>query len=269
MNGSNQAKVIAFANQKGGVGKTTTVANTGVVFAKNGHKMLLVDFDPQANLTAGFGINSDILHSTIGTLLESHVRGHKLQEDITQYCIPTREGVDILPCDIGLADTELLLHGAMGREIQLKPIIDQLRPHYDYIFIDCQPTMASLTTNALVASDGVVIPSEPAFFSAKGVQGLYAHIQRTKMLFNKNLKIYGLLITKANIQSRNVREMIKDINEAYQDEIPLFQSFIPRSIRVQESNNNGESIVNFEQKNKVAQAYYTFADELERVVHEK
>lgn len=269
MDKTKTANVVAFANQKGGVGKTTTVANTGVAFGMKGYKVLLVDFDPQANLTAGFGINTDRLTSTIGTLLESSLRGHKIQDDITQFCLPTGEGVDLLPCDIGLADTELTLSGAMGREIQLKPIIDKLRPYYEYIFIDCQPTMASLTTNALVAADGVVIPCEPAFFSAKGVQGLFAHIQRTKMLFNNNLKIHGLLITKTPTQSRNAREIAAEVKDAYNEEIPLFETSIPRSVRVPESNNHGKSIISYDPKSKVAQAYMAFAEELEERVNEE
>lgn len=259
-------KSLRLRSKKAVQKKTTSVTNTGVVFAQKGYKVLLIYFDLPANLATGFGIDTDVLNTTVGTLLESILRGHHLCDDVTQFAISTNESVDVLPCDIELANTELSLSSIMGRELQLKSLVNQFREYYDFIFINCQLTMASLTTNVLVATDGVVIPSKPAFFSTNGVQGLYAHIQRTKMLFNKNLEILGLLIT--HTQSRNIREIINDVKDAYDDQIPLFESYISRSVKVQESNNHGQSIITYAPKSTVAKAYKRFPDELEERIIE-
>ena len=232
-------KIIAIANQKGGVGKTTTAVNLGYALAQDRKKVLICDFDPQSNLTMHFGITKpDELKTTIYHLMTSVIEEKELPEQ-KEYIMSFGD-IDILPCSIELSAVEINLVNAMSREITLKSILDGLRENYDYIIIDCMPSLGMLTINALTACDSVLIPATPQYLSAKGLELLLKTIFRVKKRINPSIKIDGILITMFAERTNLSKEILSMIDNTYGDHIRIFRSKIPVSVKV------GEAVLNYE-----------------------
>lgn len=257
-------RTIAIANQKGGVGKTTTCASLGIGLARMGKKVLLIDADAQASLTSSLGyVQPDKLTQTLATVMYK-----VMSEDtvtINEVILPHDEGsihVDLLPSNITLADLELNIVGVMSRESILRQIIDQVRDRYDYILIDCMPSLGMLTVNALTAADSVIIPVEPQYLPMKGLEQLLITIFRIRKKLNRNLSIDGVLLTMVDLRTNFAKDMIQLLETTYGKNLRIFKNYIPFSIRASETSAEGESIYEYDPLGKVTQAYEALTQEV-------
>lgn len=255
-------RIISVANQKGGVGKTTTSMNMGVGLAKKGKKVLLIDFDPQASLTTAFGFdNPDEINVTMYDLIRLTIEEDELPPK-EKFIKVVGENISLIPCNIQLSAAEATLVNTMSREFVLKSIIDQIKDDYDYIIIDTLPSLGMLNINSLVACDTVIIPLSPEFLSAKGLELFLMSIIRVKKKLNSKLKIEGILLTMYRTRTRLAKEVLNMIIEAYGKEIHIFEAKIPLSIKVGEAAMNNKSILDYSPHNGAAQAYKDFVDEV-------
>ena len=256
-------KVIAITNQKGGVGKTTTTVNLGVGLAAQGKRVLLLDADPQSSLTASLGVkNSDELELSLSSLMQSVIDDTKPPGNAI---ISHTEGVDLIPSNIELSGMEVGLFNVMSREFVLKECISPLRKNYDYILIDCMPSLGMMTINALVAADSVIIPSQPNFLSTKGLNLLLRSISKIKRQINPRLRIDGILLTMVDSRTNNAKEIIASLRSTVGEKIRVFQTEIPFSVRAAECSLSGESIFSHDKNGKVAAAYEALAKEVKDI----
>ena len=255
-----EAKVIALANQKGGVTKTTSTVNLGVGLARAGKRVLLVDADPQGSLGVSLGLAPDELEVSLATVMAEVIEDKALS--LETGIIHHKEGVDLLPANIELSGLEVSLFNVMSREYVLRNCIEPLRGRYDYILIDCMPSLAIMTVNALVAADSVVIPSQPSFLSAKGLDLLLKNVARVKRSINPSLEIDGVLLTMVDSRTNNDREIANELRLGLEQRLRVFDTVIPRSIRAVEAAHSGESIFAYEENGKVAQAYAALTKEV-------
>ena len=261
------AQITAITNQKGGVGKTTSTVNLGVGLAREGKKVLLVDGDPQGSLTISMGIQDpDSLTETLSTLMLAEMEDKPIPPDYG--IIHHQEGVDLLPGNIELSGVELSLVNTMSRELVLRNVLNRLRNSYDYIFIDCMPSLGLMNINALAASDSVIIPLQPQFLSTKGLNLLLRSIARVRKQINPRLRIDGILFTMVDSRVNNARDIISSLRSAVGDNIRVFKTEIPRSVRAAEAAENGKSIFMHDKRGKVAEAYTALSKEVNGIGRE-
>lgn len=255
------SKVIAVVNQKGGVGKTTTTFNLGYALAEEGKKVLLIDFDPQSSLTVCMGYDdTDSIDNTIAKLMMLAINDEKLP-DSKDYIINVGK-LDLIPCSIDLSAVDVNLVNAMSREMVLRGILSDIKDGYDYIIIDCSPSLGMLTINALVAADSVLIPVTPEYLSAKGLEILLKNIMRVKKRINPGLEIDGILFTMYAAQMNLTKKVTSDIETVYGDAINIYGNKIPKSVKVGESVLSSKSIIEYAKDNQVATAYKELAKEV-------
>ncbi len=254
-------KVIALTNQKGGVGKTTTAVNLGVTLAQQGKKVLLIDADAQANLTMSLGYHRpDDLQVTLATIMQDIIDDKSV--DVTQGILHHSEGVDLLPSNIELSGLEVRLINAISRESVLKTCISEVRKNYDYVLVDCMPSLGMLTINALAAADSVVIPTQPHYLSAKGLELLLRSVSKVRRQINPPLRIDGILMTMVMPRTNISKEITATVRSAYGQKIKVFDTQIPHSIRAVEATAEGKSIFAYDKGGKVAAAYEQFGKEV-------
>ena len=254
-------QIIAIANQKGGVGKTTTCANLGIGLAQAGKKVLLIDGDPQGSLTISLGHpQPDKLPFTLSDAMGRILMDEPLRpgEGILHH----PEGVDLMPADIQLSGMEVSLVNAMSRETTLKQVLANYSKDYDHILLDCSPSLGMLTINALTAADRIVIPVQAQYLSAKGVEQLLGTVARVKRNINHKLKIDGVLLTMVDSRTNNSKEIASLLRSTYGPKIKVFDTEIPRSVRAAEISAEGKSIFEHDPGGKVAAAYHALTKEV-------
>ena len=258
---SNKAVVLAVSNQKGGTGKTTTCENLGIGLAQEGKKVLLVDTDPQASLTVALGYpRPDDLSFTLSDAMEKIMTEQPIAPG--EGLLHHPEGVDLMPANIMLSGLEVSLVNAMNREKILKQYLDTVRREYDFILLDCMPSLGMLTVNALAAADQVLIPVQAQYLSAKGLEQLLQTINKVRRQINPKLKIEGILLTMVDSRTNYAKEISALIREAYGNNIKVFSTDIPRSVRAAEISAEGKSIFQHDPKGKVAEAYRVLTKEV-------
>lgn len=254
-------KVIALTNQKGGVGKTTTAVNLGVCLSKQGKKVLLVDADAQANLTMSLGYpRPDDLPISLATIMQDIIDDKTF--DVQKGILHHSEGVDLLPSNIELSGLEVRLINAISRERVLTTCINEVKKNYDYVLIDCMPSLGMLTINALAAADSVVIPTQPHYLSAKGLELLLRSVSKVRRQINPHLRIDGILMTMVMPRTNISKEVTALVRRAYGQNIKVFDAQIPHSIRAVEATAEGKSIFAYDKGGKVAAAYEQFGKEV-------
>ena len=255
------AKIYAIANRKGGCGKSTSVVNLGASLAKQGKKVLVLDGDSQHSLTVSLGVKEpDKLQSSLSTLITDIISNKDIKWETS--IITHSEGMALLPSNNSLAGIEITLAPLMGRETVMGQLLEVISPHFDVVLIDTPPTLDLLTINALAAAHSVIIPVAPKFLDAKGLELLLKSIAQIRRFINPNLSIAGILLTMVDRRSKFTKEITGMIEEAYGEQIRIFKSQIPYSVRAVESSATGRSIFEYEPNGRVALAYAALALEL-------
>ena len=254
-------KIIAIANQKGGVGKTTTTSNLGIGLAKHGKKVLLIDADAQGSLTDSLGFTEpDKLEETLATALGNIINDEDMEADYG--ILKHKEGIDLMPGNIELSGQEVSLVNVMSRERIMQKYISMVRDYYDYILIDCMPSLGMITINAFACADSILIPVQAAYLPVKGLQQLIKTIGKVKRQINPKLEIEGILLTMVDSRTNYARDISSMLKEAYGSRVKIFENIIPISVRAAEISAEGVSIYKHDPKGKVASAYNSLTEEV-------
>lgn len=263
-----KAVVMAVVNQKGGTGKTTTTENLGVGLAIEGKKVLVIDADPQASLTISLGYPiPDTLSTTLSDIMAKILADQDV--DPEEGIIHHNEGVDLMPANIELSGMEVSLVNAISRETILRQYIDKIKNKYDFILLDCMPSLGMLTVNALAAADTILIPVQAQYLPAKGLEQLLQTVSKVRRQINPKLKIEGILLTMVDNRTSYAKEISNLIRETYGVKIKVFKTDIPRSVRAEEISAEGKSIFKHDPNGKVADAYRTLTKEVVRNVEKR
>ena len=249
-------KVISVANQKGGVGKTTTTVNLSTLLAKKGRKVLLIDTDPQGNATSGLGITKEVELSVYDIL----VGDTEFDETIQETAI---KNLSVCPSNISLAGAEVELVSMMSREQRLKTKLDVIKDRYDYILIDCPPSLGLITLNAFTASDSVLIPVQCEYFALEGLGQLLNTVNLVKKHLNKNLEIEGALLTMYDARTNLSNQVVKEVKKYFEDKV--YKTVIPRNVRLSEAPSYGMPITEYDPRSKGAKMYEKLAKEFLKI----
>lgn len=256
-----ECRTIAIANQKGGVGKTTTAFSLGVALSKEGKSVLLIDADPQGDLTTYMGVyNQDDLPITISTLIERTINDNEVNAE--EAVLHHNEGVDLIPSNINLAMTEVNLFSYKNRENAMRESLKELKEKYDYIIIDCMPSLSMITTNALATADEVIIPVQSQYLSARGMGNLLNTIAKVKANINNDLTVGGILLTLVDRRTNLPKTIKSEIEDNYGNIVKIYDTQIPIAIKTAESTSRGKSIFAYDKNSSVAIAYTDFAKEV-------
>ena len=254
--GASLGRIIAIANQKGGVGKTTTSVNLSACLAHLGKKVLLIDADPQGNATSGVGINKGEVKYCIYNILIDDV-------DVKDVLLSTKvENLDVIPATISLAGAEIELVSTISREVRMKHAIEKTKEMYDYVIIDCPPSLGLLTINALTASDAIIIPVQCEYYALEGLSQLLSTIRLVQKHLNEDLMIDGVLLTMFDARTNLGIQVIEEVKKYFQDKV--YKTIIPRNVRLSEAPSHGEPVIIYDPKSRGADAYLELAKE---VVH--
>ncbi|MBE1556516.1 ParA family protein [Sporosarcina limicola] len=249
-------RIIAIANQKGGVGKTTTSVNLSACLAHIGKKVLLIDTDPQGNATSGVGVNKGDVQQCIYDVLIDDV-------NIKDVIRPTKvKNLDVVPATISLAGAEIELVSTISREVRMKHAIQEAKELYDYVLIDCPPSLGLLTINALTASDSIIIPVQCEYYALEGLSQLLSTVRLVQKHLNEHLMIDGVLLTMFDARTNLGIQVIEEVKKYFQDKV--YKTIIPRNIRLSEAPSHGEPIIIYDSKSRGAEVYVELAKE---VVH--
>ena len=253
-------KVISLANQKGGVGKTTTTVNLATILAKKGKKVLLIDADPQGNATSGLGVEREVEFSTYDIL----VNDATFEQAVQNTMIKT---LKVCPANMSLAGAEVELVSMMSREQRLKEKLDEVKDIFDYVLIDCPPSLGLITLNAFTASDSVLIPVQCEYFALEGLGQLLNTINLVKKHLNKDIQVEGALLTMYDIRTNLSNQVVKEVKKYFGDKV--YKTVIPRNVRVSEAPSYGMPITEYDPRSKGAKSYIKFAKEFLKINEEE
>ena len=253
-------KVISVANQKGGVGKTTTTVNLGTILAKKGKKVLLIDADPQGNATSGLGVEKEVEVSTYDILVNDSTLEEALQDTIIKH-------LKVCPANMNLAGAEVELVSMMSREQRLKEKLEPVKDRFDYILIDCPPSLGLITLNSFTASDSVLIPVQCEYFALEGLGQLLNTINLVKKHLNKNIAIEGALLTMYDIRTNLSNQVVKEVKKYFENKV--YKTVIPRNVRLSEAPSYGMPITEYDPRSKGAKSYIKFTKEFLKINEEE
>ena len=253
-------KIISVANQKGGVGKTTTTVNLATILAKRGKKVLLIDADPQGNATSGLGLDKDIEPSTYDILVNEVELEEAMQDTIIK-------NLKVCPANMNLAGAEVELVSMMSREQRLKEKVDIIKEKFDYVFIDCPPSLGLITLNAFTASNSVLIPVQCEYFALEGLGQLLNTINLVKKHLNKEIRIEGALLTMYDIRTNLSNQVVKEVKKYFENKV--YKTVIPRNVRLSEAPSYGMPITEYDPRSKGAKSYIIFAKEFLKINEEE
>ncbi len=245
-------KIISVANQKGGVGKTTTTVNLATILAKKGKKVLLIDADPQGNATSGLGVEKEVEYTTYDIL----VNDATIEQAIQSSSI---KNLSVCPANMSLAGAEVELVSMMSREQRLKEKLDAVKDKFDFILVDCPPSLGLITLNSFTASNSVLIPVQCEYFALEGLGQLINTIERVKKYLNKDIQIEGALLTMYDARTNLSNQVVKEVKKYFGDKV--YKTVIPRNVRVSEAPSYGMPITEYDARSKGAKSYIKFAKE--------